>query len=224
MALSAMDVLRAPEEKSEMMLRINVRNRHYITNALQEGGVILVTGHFGNVSVLPAAFDGISKEPAYIMRRPTRRVSWIIRQARAYRDNYLKPRSTFRSLDSSSADALELAHLLKRGNVVIVLADLTWGSGTVQVDLFGIPYLMSRLPASLAIINGASLIPVLTCRNADGTYEVTVEPPIKKPQVLNQDARRVMMQQFARILERFVGASPEQWCWTHRQGWQKTKA
>lgn len=51
MALSAMDLLRAPEEKSEMMRRFNVRNRHYITNALHEGdGVVLVSGHFGNVS------------------------------------------------------------------------------------------------------------------------------------------------------------------------------
>lgn len=225
MALSAMDLLRAPEEESEVMRRINVRNKHYITNALREGkGVVLVTGHFGNVSVLPAAFDGISKEPAYIMRRPTRRVSWVIREARAYRDIYLKPRSIFRSLDSSIADALQLAHLLKRGNVVIVLADLTWGSGTVLVDLFGIPYLMSRLPASLAILNGASLIPVMTLRNADGTYEVVVEPPIEKPEGLNHDARQTMTKNFATILERFVSSSPEQWCWTHRQGWKTTRA
>lgn len=109
----------------------------------------------------------------------------------AHRDICLKPRSTFRSLDSSIADALKLAHLLKRGNVVIVLADLTWGSGGVPVDLFGIPYQMSRLPASLAILNGASLIPVMTFWNTDGTHEVTVEPPIEKPEVLNHDARRI---------------------------------
>lgn len=221
MAHSAMDLLRAPEERSEMMSLINVKNQYHITDALREGrGVVLVTGHFGNVSVLPAALDGISEAPAYIMRRPTRKVSWIIREARAYRDNYLKPRSTFRSLDSSMGDAIELAHLLKRGNVVIVLADLTWGSGTVPVEMFGIPYLMSRLPASLAIINGASLIPVMTFRNAAGNYDVFVEPPIETPDVLDHDARRIMTLEFARILERFVSSNPEQWCWTHRQAWK----
>ena len=221
MALSAFDALRAPEDRSELMRCINVRGRRHITNALQTGkGVVLVSGHFGNVSVLPAAFDGMSEAPAYIMRRPTRKVSWIIRRARAYRDDYLKPRTTFRSLDSSIKDALEMAHLLKRGNIVIVLADLTWGSGMVLVDMFGIPYLMSRLPASLAIINGAALIPVMIVRNNDGNYDVFVEPPIKKREVQRDIASQTMTREFARILERFVAASPEQWCWTHRQGWK----
>lgn len=221
MALSAMDLLAAPPARSERMRLINIRNGHHITGPLRDGkGVVLVSGHFGNVSVLPAAFDGISNEPAYIMRRPTRQVSWIIRLARAYRDNYLKPITTFRSLDSSSRDALELAHLLRRGNLVIVLADLTWGKGMVPVELFGIPYLMSRLPASLAISNRASLVPAITLRNADGTYEVFVEPAIDKPDLPDDQARQAMTLTFAGVLERFISANPEQWCWTHRQGWR----
>jgi Kdo2-lipid IVA lauroyltransferase/acyltransferase len=225
MALVAMDAMRAPEERSGMMRYINVRNLHYVTDCLRKGrGVVLVTGHFGNVAVLPVAFDRLCDEPAYIMRRPQRKVSWVIRAARAYRDEYLKPRSTFRSLDSSTRDAIELEHLLKRGNIVIVLADLTWESGTVPVEMFGTPYLMSRLPASLAIINGVSLVPVVTIRRASGNYDVFCEPPIEKPEVEDHEAKRTMTLSFARVLERFVASSPEQWCWTHRQAWRSKRS
>jgi KDO2-lipid IV(A) lauroyltransferase len=220
--LSAVDLLRTPDTNSEMVRRIKLANKDHITNALREGkGVVIISAHFGNISVLPAAFDGISEHPAYITRRPTRRVSWIIRKARAYQDRYLKPRTTFQSLDSSIAGVVKLAHLLKGGNAVIVLADLTFGSGTVLVDLLGIPYEMSRLPASLAILNRAPLIPVMTLRKVDGTYEVVVEPVIEKPKSSGRKARYAMTKEFAGILERYVRSSPEQWCWTHRQRWLK---
>jgi Kdo2-lipid IVA lauroyltransferase/acyltransferase len=222
MVLLAVDLLRLPETNSEAIHRINVRNKHYVIDALKEGnGVVIISAHFGNICMLPPAFDGLSEHPAYISRRSARRVSWIIREARAYHDRYLKPRTTFDALESSSANAVKLAHFLKRGNVVIVFADLTFGSGTVLVDLFGSPYEMSRLPASLAILNGAPLIPAMTHRNADGTYEIVVESPIEKPKSPNHTAKYEMTKEFAAILERYVRSSPEQWCWTHQQRWQK---
>jgi Kdo2-lipid IVA lauroyltransferase/acyltransferase len=221
-ALSAIDLLRMSETNSEVVRRINVTDKHYVLDALKEGkGVVIISAHFGNICMVPAAFDGISEHPAYISRRSARRVSWIIREARAYHDRYLKPRTTFRALESSVANAVKLAHFLKRGNVVIVFADLTYGSGTILVDLFGIPYEMSRLPASLASLNQASLIPVISVRNADGTYEVVVQPPIAKPNSPDRRARYAMTKEFAAILERYIRSNPGQWCWTHQQRWRK---
>lgn len=221
-ALLALDLLRMPGTNSEAVQRINVTNKHYVIDALNEGnGVVIISAHFGNICMLPAAFDGISEHPAYISRRSPRRVSWLIREARAYHDRYLKPRTTFHALESSVANAIKLAHFLKRGNLVIVFADLTYGSGTIPVDLFGIPYEMSRLPASLAILNRAPLIPAMTRRKIDGTYEVVVESPIEKSKSPDHTAKYEMTKEFAAILERYVRSSPEQWCWTHQQRWQK---
>jgi lauroyl/myristoyl acyltransferase len=64
----------------------------------------------------------------------------------------------------------------------------------------------------------------MTLRNADGTYELVVEPQIEKPERLNHDARQTMTKNFATILERFVNSIPEQWCSTHQQAWKTTKA
>jgi lauroyl/myristoyl acyltransferase len=222
MVLLAVDLLRLPETNAEAIQRINVRNKHYVVDALKEGnGVVIISAHFGNICMLPPAFDGLSEHPAYISRRSARRVGWILREARAYHDRCLQPRTTFDALESSPANAVKLSHFLKQGNVVIVFADLTFGSGTVLVDLFGSPYEMSRLPASLAILNGAPLIPAMTHRNVDGSYEVVVEPPIEKSKSTDHTARYEMTKDFAAILERYVRSSPEQWCWTHQQRWQK---
>jgi lauroyl/myristoyl acyltransferase len=61
----------------------------------------------------------------------------------------------------------------------------------------------------------------MTHRNADGTYEVVVESPIEKPKNPNHTAKYEMTKEFAAILEGSVLSSPEQWCWTLQQRWQK---
>lgn len=220
MAVSAIELLRFSEGKLHTRPHIGVRNLHYITEALGKGsGVVLVTAHYGNVGILPFALEGISEDPAYIMRRATRRVGWVVAQFRAYREAYLKPKSSFHSLDSSIKGAVRAGHLLKRGNAVIVVADLTWGSGAISLPFLGFPYNMSRAPASLSILTGASLIPTLTSRNPDGTYEVVVGPPIEHPpNTSRRVAERIMMETFAKSLESFVISCPEQWFWMHRYG------
>ena len=78
MVLLAVDLLRLPETNAEAIQRINVRNKHYVVEALKEGnGVVIISAHFGNICMLPPAFDGLSDHPAYISRRSARRVGWF---------------------------------------------------------------------------------------------------------------------------------------------------
>jgi len=216
-AISSVELLRLFDEKPHTRPRIKIRNLHYINEALAGGrGVVLVTAHYGHVGVLPLALKGICEDPAYIMRRATRRVGWMVAQFRAYREMYLKPKSSFHSLESSIRGAVKAGHLLKRGNAVMVVADLTWGSGAIPVNFLGTSYNMSRAPASLSILTGAALIPIITSRSTDGTYEVVVEPPIENPiGVSRHDAEQIMMGNFAKLLERCVSSCPEQWYWMH---------
>lgn len=131
----------------------------------------------------------------------------------------LKPKSSFHSLANSIKGAVKAGHLLNRGNVVIVVADLTWGSGAIPLPFMGTLYNMSRAPASLSQLTGASLIPILTFRNTDGTYDIIVGQSIERPTgVSRHAAERIMMENFARILESRVRSCPEQWFWMHHHG------
>lgn len=220
MVISAVDLLRFSEGGPNARPRIEVRDLHHVAGAIGNGrGVVLVTAHYGNVGVLPFALEGVSKESAYIMRRATRRVGWVVAKFRSYREAYLKPRSSFHPLESSIRGAVKAGHLLKRGNAIMVVADLTWGSGAISVPFLGIQHSMSRAPASLAILTGAALIPAITLRNIDGTYTVVVGRPIERPRDASRhDAERIMMETFAKTLERCVVSCPEQWFWVHHQG------
>ena len=223
-ATSVIELLRFSDEKHHIRPCIKVRNLHYITEAVSNGrGAVLMTAHYGNVGILPFALEGICKEPAYIMRRSTRRVGWVVAQFRAYREKYLKPKSSFHSLESSIRGAIRAGHLLKQGNVVMVVADLTWGSSAIPLTFLGIPHNMSRAPASLSVLTKVPLIPVITSRNTDGTYEVVVESPIENPLGASRhDAERIMTENFAKTLERRVSSRPEQWFWMHHHGHRAT--
>jgi len=58
------------------------------------------------------------------------------------------------------------------------------------------------------------LLPVITVRDRDGGYDIILEQPIERPLAVSlSDAERAMTETFARILDRYVDAAPEQWCW-----------
>lgn len=219
--LSALDLLRFADEDRSQWPSIAVKNHERISAAVADGrGVILITAHYGNLSVLPFALKGICADPAYLWHRPTRKVGWAVARFRDYRDSTLRPRTGFHRLESSIRGAMRAIHLLKRGNAVIMGADLTWGSGTVPVRFLGVPYNMSRVPASLSLRTKAALLPITTIRKRDGSYDVVVDEPIENPTATSsRQAEQLMTEAFARILERRVRLCPEQWCWTHSDSW-----
>jgi len=99
-------------------------------------------------------------------------------------------------------------------------ADLTWGSGVIPLSFLGVPYYMSRVPASISLRTNAPLLPIITVRKPDGSYDVVVEDPIETPGAIsNRSAEQIMTERFARILERYVRSCPEQWCWVHCDSW-----
>jgi KDO2-lipid IV(A) lauroyltransferase len=219
--LSALDVLRFADDANARQPLFNVKNRERIVAALARGrGVILITGHYGNLGTLPFALKGICPNPAYLWHRPTREIAWAVAQFRHYKDSYLRPRSGFHRLDSSVRGLIKAGHLLKRGNAIIMAADLTWGSGVTPLSFLGVPYYMSRVPASISLRTNAPLLPIITVRKPDGSYDVVVEDPIETPGAIsNRSAEQIMTERFARILERYVRSCPEQWCWVHRDSW-----
>jgi KDO2-lipid IV(A) lauroyltransferase len=219
--LSALDLLRFADEDRSRWPSMAVRNHERISAAVAKGrGVILITAHYGNLSALPFVLKGICADPAYLWHRPTRKVGWAVARFRDYRDLTVRPRTGFHRLESTIGGAMRAVHLLKRGNVVIMGADLTWGSGTVPVTFLGVPYKMSRVPASLSLRTRATLLPITTIRKRDGSYDVVVDEPIQNPTAISsRQAEQLMTEAFARILERRVRLCPEQWCWTHSDSW-----
>jgi lauroyl/myristoyl acyltransferase len=84
-------------------------------------------------------------------------------------------------------------------------ADLTWGLGGIQLSFLGQPDYMSRVPAAISLRTNAPLLPNITRRKPDGSYDVVIEDLIENPRAGSKiDAERIMTERFATILERNV--------------------
>lgn len=78
----------------------------------------------------------------------------------------------------------------------------------------------------LAIRTGAALLPVFTERCPDGSFRVTVEPPLKVPDRRDPEAAMAeLLRQYGAVLERYVMRVPEQYdAWDYLPSPAKTAA
>ena len=216
MVHAAFDLMRFATEESSRWPTITIRHLDRLDAALRGGrGVVLITAHYGNFEMLMFALKELSISPAFLWHKPTSKIGWVVDQFRMYREGIVTRKSGFQPLESSVRGAMKAGHLLKHGNVVIMAADLIWGSGFLTLTFLNKPFRMSRVPASISLRTHASLLPIIAVRQLDGQYDFIVEEPIEHPTTNSQsDAERTMTERFAQILARYVESAPEQWCWT----------
>jgi phosphatidylinositol dimannoside acyltransferase len=100
-----------------------------------------------------------------------------------------------------------LLRALRRGRFVCLLCDIPGAGPTVVVDYCGGPVVFTSVPAWLARLTGAPLLPVDCWRTSDG-YEIEVHPALA---VAHDDDDRSVMQRVARALEVAVRRHPDQW-------------
>ena len=94
--------------------------------------------------------------------------------------------------------------------------DVVWiGVGNVARRTVDVPFLGGRVriatgPLHLARSAGAPILPVFTIRAADGSYDVTIEPPLD-PGAGEAASYEPAVRAYTALLERYVLANPEQW-------------
>lgn len=149
---SAFDLMRFASEESARWPTITIKHLERLDAALSKGrGVILIIGHYGNPEILAFALKEISSCPGFLWHKPTKRIGCVVAQFRRYREAILTSRTGFQPLESSVRGAMKAGHLLKRGNVVVMAADLTWGSGFIPITFLNRTLRMSRVPASISL-------------------------------------------------------------------------
>ncbi len=215
---SAYEVFHTVHDPDGTEQRVQIEHEERLTEALAGGrGVIAVSGHFGNFALLPFMLRNASPEPAFIARASKRRVGPLVQSARAYYRETLKPMAGMRVLPSSLSGARDATQLLRRGNLLLIFADLTWGMGELPCRFLGVNHRVSRAPASLALRTGATLLPIAVVRCPGGKHRLTIDEPILPPAgATPQEAECAMTRAFATRIETRVRLCPEQWYWLHR--------
>lgn len=194
--------------------RIPVEPRFYgreklLRHVQQSGtGAILLTGHMGYWQVAPFLMERKHDLPPMTMamaEEPNAR-------SREFEDR-LREKMRIVYTTRSPFVMIELASILKRGELVGMQLDRVVGNNHILIDFCGRPAPFPLGPASLARATGTPLIPVFVLAEDDRRHcTFRYEEPIfvSKTRDREADIRRGT-EAAVRVYERYVKANPYQW-------------
>lgn len=225
-ALNYLDFLRGPHlTDADLLPNWHIENEDVYHAAMTQGrGLIIVTGHFGNWEL------GVSRLGAlgYRMVAPAERMrpEKVFELFCRLRDHH-----NLRLVPADSRDSLrEMLETLKRGNLVMFLADRYVLGASAEIPLFGEPAKLPTGPFSLALKNNVPLMAVFSWREGFNSYTgrfVPLEVPgstaadageqsgIGRTNTATRaraaDATLQAMRAFVAELEKMIERHPEQW-------------
>ena len=174
------------------------------------GGIILVTGHFGNWELLGHMWANLGVPVAGIARPLDN----------PYLDAWLHRVRTGNGNRVIHRDGaiLQSLRVLRQGGTVAVLIDQRPKRGGYRVPFFGVDAYTTEGLGALALGSRAAVLPAFMVNEADGTWRLAVEPavPVVRTGDWQADGLRLTAECTA-ILERWVRSYPDQWLWTHRR-------
>lgn len=205
--------LRADQIKSMIV----VNGLENLQDAVAMGrGVIFVTAHFGNLDIVGQTFAlyGYNVTTPAEHVRPEILFQEIVR-VRASKGMKIIP---------VDGPLMGLIRAIKRKEIIGLAADLdVTGTGEIT-SFFDAP---ARLPdgyARLALKTGAPILPAFSVRQADNSFQAYAEEPIELHPSADVEADvRAGVQRVVHVMEKWIGAHPEQWVMFHRI-WENGKS
>jgi lauroyl/myristoyl acyltransferase len=112
-----------------------------------------------------------------------------------------------------------IRHLLATNHIVAITAIRGAARRPVTVRVCGAQFRLGLGAPILAYETRATLLPVFTLRQPDGSFRMNVEEPLRiradRPRI---DAALEAVQEYGRRLEPYVRATPGQWNWWNMEG------
>jgi KDO2-lipid IV(A) lauroyltransferase len=185
---------------------------HHYADAVRRGqGVVLIAGHLGAWEL--AAFAWPGDRPINVLVRRFEN-PWVDRLITGYRECRGN-----RMIDKKRAVGAVRA-ALRRGETVGMLIDVNAkASDGVFVDFFGRPACTVHAPAAVALLTGATVLPV--CLHWDDAIRkhrlgIGAEIPVIRTGGFREDVR-VNTARFTHVLEDMIRQHPDQWVWIHQR-------
>lgn len=173
-------------------------------------GIILISGHIGNWEVAARVVSFLKP------------VTGITRDAKNPLVNSLmqkyKPSGNFQLTPKHDADPARLLSVLKRGEVLALLADQYAMSYGIQMPFFGHMTSVHKSPALLHLVTKAPVVFGTCIRTAPMKFRFEASEPISYPPTGNREADvRTVLDDLVRRIEQSVRKHPAQYLWAHRR-------
>ena len=186
---------------------VDFANSRKVLDAVREHGhgAIIISAHLGNweLGVAALAMNGYPIH-AVALQHPNQKVNDLYWSQRAARG--------LRAIPMGRA-ARECIALLRRNELVALVADRDFTAARDVVEFFGRAARLPSGPAKLALATGAPLVPIFMVRRPDDTYTYIVEEPIWADR--GRDTVEDIMRRMAVSLEQVISRYSEQWFLFH---------
>ena len=208
--LNYVDLLRLGRLPAAALLRrVEVLGYEHLRRAQDAGqGIIIVSGHIGNLDVVGQALPLHGHRTLVPVER--------VRSARLFR--YVSALRARHGLTLVPADAALRPALrtLRQGGVVVLITDWDRLGNGVPVRFFDRDTRLPAAPAVLHLRTGAPIVPCYIHRRPAGRYVTWVEPPIAGAATGGgEQAILAIMQGVAASLEAAIRRDPTQWVLFH---------
>lgn len=186
----------------KLLAELKTDGWEHVARAYEQGkGVILASAHLGPVSFVGQMVLAHGYPVALPVEVETSEFQKSVNRARGGAGLQLI------RTDSSRG----IFRFLRDGKVLGILADRAVTGVGERVEFFGRTALLPSAAVVLSMRTGAPLVPSFAGRTG-GMLTATFEPPLEIPKTGDREADvREGVQRFARVLERYVRRTPEQW-------------
>ncbi len=204
-AISNMYVLHIGQKVPVEVDREGIHHLHKLRD--EKRGAILVTAHMGFWQIAPFLMEKMDYPPMTMAmaEEPNRELAEF--------EEHLRARFRIVYTTSSPFSTLELAQIVKRGELVGMQMDRNLGGPHLRLPFFGKDAAFPLGPALLARATGCPLLPVFILAH-EGRKRCTfhIEPPIEVGHSADRDKdlREALTKNVA-VYQRYVSRYPEQW-------------
>jgi len=190
---------------------------HYHGCLEEGGGVMVVTGHFGNWDLV-ACMQAAKGVPLHVVTKDLSQRGfnsyWMGRREKAG-IRFHPDRGSLKSI----------IRALKSNEVVGLVIDQRTPAeqGGIKADFMGQDAWTSTTAAVLALRTGARLLPAYGYRRDDGLHAMEIGPPVDTSayEDYSKEAVATLTQHLNDDLAKRIRQHPEQWLWLHRR-WADT--
>ncbi|MFF1480119.1 phosphatidylinositol mannoside acyltransferase [Streptomyces sp. NPDC058301] len=204
-----MESFRLPAwSKDRMKTGFEPQDVHYLVDGLASGrGVVLALPHMGNYD-LAGAWVTTKLETPFTTVAERLKPETLYDRFVAYRESL-----GMEVLPHTGGSAFgTLAHRLRAGGLVCLVADRDLSASGVEVKFFGEAARMPAGPALLAQQTGALLLPVTLWYDGSPVMQGRVHPPIDVPETgTRAEKTSVMTQALADAFATGIAEHPEDW-------------
>ena len=179
----------------------------HVRRALDEGrGVILLSAHFTTLEIMGRVLA--TEIPPFDAVFRKNRNEFMTELQRSGRE---------KSADTTieKRDIKKMVRSLRGGRAVWYAPDQSYSrKGAEVVEFFGVPCMHATATSTLARLGKAVTIPFFPLRKPDGSYEMTLLPPLDN---FPSDDPVADTRRYVEALEAHIRKVPEQYFWIHRK-------